>query len=761
MIKHIRLFLFGALSCFCFVLNAQSNFGINVYSFSQAEGYRALPYADIKDVTGNPIAQSDSLGLAQWNRTNEKLKVVVSALGYASDTLDVFRDEYAKVILYPEVLESTVIQSRRNSRQLGVTLNTTLLNQGDLKKAACCNLSESFETNNSVDVGYTDAITGSKKLHMLGLDGKYAEIRFEGLSSIRGLNLLGGMIDVPGPFLHSIALSKGSGSIVTGREAIAGQIIYNWKPPDCDERLHVNVYLGAYGRLEGNILSTEKISRRWSTLTSVHGMLNNREMDMNGDGFLDLPKNPFHINIMHRWKYFHKQKWRSQFGFDYSQTQLEGGLSSAYRQDSVYNADYIYNQDSRRIAAFWKMGRLWDNWSIGFQNRFYFHNREAFFGDNNQALYSTREYSGQETFGESKLILEHFWNSTVNGEDLHSHTIKFGGGLLVDSLQENVLGANPLQQERWEFNPYGFAEYTYEFNTAFAWIAGMRIEHHNLYGLYLLPRMNMRWTTPNKWIVKLSAGRSARSPFILTESFGRFASGRQFLIDSEFMDNVYDERAWTYGINLFKNFEIGNTSWELIMDVYRTDFQRHTVFNIEDPLKIKIQTLQGPAFSNSFQIDLVTNWLDNLKSSISIKGDQTFTTYDGETLRDPFIPKWVLLQNIAYNLPSEKLRADFTLTIRGPSRIPSTNNRRPEQSPAYATINAQVTYAPNAGHELYIGSENLNVFRQSNPIIRPDDIVQSDVNSPATLFDASMIWGPIFGPRVYLGYRYTLFRHDS
>ena len=761
MTRYIRRFFICAFSFLCFAIHGQRNFGVNVYSFSEAEGYKALPYADIKDLTGNPIAQSDSLGLAQWNGTTDKLEIVVSALGYTSDTLNLFRDEYSKVILYPEVLESTVIQSRRNSRQLGVALNTTLLDQGDLKKAACCNLSESFETNNSVDVGYTDAITGSKKLHMLGLDGKYAEIRFEGLSSIRGLNLLGGMIDVPGPFLHSIALSKGSGSIVTGREAISGQIIYNWKPPDCDERLHVNVYLGAYGRLEGNILSTEKISRRWSTLTSVHGMTNNREIDMNGDGFLDLPKNPFHFNVMHRWKYFHKQKWRAQFGFDYSQTRLEGGLSSAYREDSIYNANYRYDQDSRRIAAFWKMGRLWDKWSMGFQNRFYFHDREAFFGDNNQALYSTRDYSGQEMFGESKLILEHFWNTTANGEDLHSHTMKFGGGLLVDSLQETVLGANPLQQARWEFNPYGFTEYTYEFNTSFAWIAGMRVEHHNLYGLYLLPRMNIRWTTPNEWIVKLSAGRSARSPFILTESFGRFASGRQFLVDSAFIDNAYDERAWTYGINLFKSFEIGNTSWEFIMDAYRTDFQRHTVFNIEDPSTIKIQMLQGSAFSNSFQVDLVTNWLDNLKTSVSIKGDQTFTTYDGILLRDPFVPKWVLLQNIAYNLPSEKLRADFTLTLRGPSRLPSTDNRRPESSPTFATINAQVTYAPNIGHELYIGGENLNVFRQANPIIRPDGIAQTNSNSPSTLFDASMIWGPIFGPRLYLGYRYTLFRHDS
>ena len=117
MTKYIRLFFFNAFSCLCFALHAQSNFGVNVYSFSSEKGYESLPYADIKALNGEPIGQSDSSGLAQWNGNADKQEIVVSALGYTSDTIDVFPDEYAKVILYSKVLESTVIQSQRSSRE--------------------------------------------------------------------------------------------------------------------------------------------------------------------------------------------------------------------------------------------------------------------------------------------------------------------------------------------------------------------------------------------------------------------------------------------------------------------------------------------------------------------------------------------------------------------------------------------------------------------------------------------------------------------
>ena len=38
---------------------------------------------------------------------------------------------------------------------------------GELCRAACCNLSESFETNASVDVNSTDAATGAKQIKLL------------------------------------------------------------------------------------------------------------------------------------------------------------------------------------------------------------------------------------------------------------------------------------------------------------------------------------------------------------------------------------------------------------------------------------------------------------------------------------------------------------------------------------------------------------------------------------------------------------------
>ena len=51
-----------------------------------------------------------------------------------------------------------------------------IISQEELRKAACCNLAESFETNPSVDATFTDAVTGSKQIQMMGLSGKYVQM---------------------------------------------------------------------------------------------------------------------------------------------------------------------------------------------------------------------------------------------------------------------------------------------------------------------------------------------------------------------------------------------------------------------------------------------------------------------------------------------------------------------------------------------------------------------------------------------------------
>jgi len=119
--------------------------------------------------------------------------------------------------------------SKLNPRQVQV------LNKGELYKAACCNLSESFETNSSVDVSYSDAITGAKQIQLLGLSGIYSQIQTENIPLIRGLASTYGLNYIPGSWMESIQISKGTSSVINGYESITGQINVEYKKPENSE----------------------------------------------------------------------------------------------------------------------------------------------------------------------------------------------------------------------------------------------------------------------------------------------------------------------------------------------------------------------------------------------------------------------------------------------------------------------------------------------------------------------------------------------
>jgi outer membrane receptor for ferrienterochelin and colicins len=93
------------------------------------------------------------------------------------------------------------------------TIHTERIGSAELHKAACCNLAESFETNPSVDLSYSDAVTGAKQIRLLGLDGIYSQLQVENLPDLRGLATTFGLTYIPGPWMESIQVSKGASSV--------------------------------------------------------------------------------------------------------------------------------------------------------------------------------------------------------------------------------------------------------------------------------------------------------------------------------------------------------------------------------------------------------------------------------------------------------------------------------------------------------------------------------------------------------------------
>jgi outer membrane receptor for ferrienterochelin and colicin len=154
-------------------------------------------------------------------------RLIVSHTGYKADTISVVPMRELKVILATgkQLNEVKVISSRPSTYINSYdAFRTQTITQKELFKAACCNLSESFETNPSVDVSYNDAVTGSKQIQLLGLAGIYTQLTVENLPGPRGLATALGLNSIPGTWIESIQLNKGTSSVANGYESIAGQI---------------------------------------------------------------------------------------------------------------------------------------------------------------------------------------------------------------------------------------------------------------------------------------------------------------------------------------------------------------------------------------------------------------------------------------------------------------------------------------------------------------------------------------------------------
>ena len=62
---------------------------------------------------------------------------------------------------------------------------------------------------------------------------------------------------------------------------------------------------------------------------------------------------------------------------------------------------------------------------------------------------------------------------------------------------------------------------------------------------------------------------------------------------------------------------------------------------------------------------------------------------------------------------------------------------------------------------LYVGAENMTNFTQEHPIVGTYDaqgLVQMDYSQP---FDASMVWAPTSGWKIYIGFRWALDRKED
>ncbi|NJO03118.1 MAG: TonB-dependent receptor [Bacteroidia bacterium] len=280
-------------------------------------------------------------------------QLVVSYVGYQNDTIHVDGSGPLRIYLMAsEELAEIVVEN--NSLDLE-PLNSELITTKDLKKAACCNLSESFETNASVEVSATDAVSGTKRIQMLGLDGIYAQVMTEGIHNLKGLASRSGLNFIPGTWIKSIDINKGSGSVVNGYESITGQINVQLARPESSEKWLLNSYLNQNGRIEANLNTAQALSDKWYTGLLLHASNLSLKGDANDDNFLDVPRYT-QFNGVNRWKY-KGDFFESEFGLKaLYDDRLGGEVDFKKDQPRNVNQPYGYRTLTRRGEVFGKLG---------------------------------------------------------------------------------------------------------------------------------------------------------------------------------------------------------------------------------------------------------------------------------------------------------------------------------------------------------------------------------------------------------------------
>lgn len=686
-------------------------------------------------------------------KSNETTSLVISYIGYNIKKIDVVDDAFLTVKLkaVEELATITVSKAKKSTEHaMFKATNVQTMRQEELLKAACCNISESFSTNPSIDVNYSDAVTGNRQIKMLGLTSPYILIAEENIPSVRGASQAYGLSFVPGTWVESIQITKGAGSVINGYESISGQINYEILKPANDIPFFLNAYAGMGGRYEINTHFNTKYSDNLSSTLFVHGNTRLGKNDNNKDGFLDNPLGK-QINILNRWQYNNAEKGIVSFlNFRYMNDEKQAGqINFNPETDKLTTNAWGSEIDTEKIEISNKTGYVFPDMpyqSIGFQNSFQSHTQDSYFGLN--------QYNIDQKSFYSNLLFNSIITNTKN---------KFSTGInfTYDKYKEFVAVNFARDFSRIDNSVGAFFEYDYDNLDNFQVVAGIRVDNHNRLGTFVTPRLHIRYNPWKDAVIRASAGRGKRAANIFAENQQLFATSRSFsILDNE--GNLYGlnpEIAWNYGMSFIQEFKLFGKNSGIVLDFYRTDFQNQAVVDVDfSPQQAVFYNLEGKSVANSFQVEFNIELKKHFNFKTAYKYYDVNTDYIVGNLQKSLQAKNRFFANLSYDThileKGQQWKFDATYNWLGKQRLPITTSNLPEYrlndfGEAFGVVNAQITRTFSSTFEMYVGGENIGNYKQNNAIVGSNDPF-------GAYFDSSMIYGPVFGQMYYIGLRFKI-----
>ncbi len=676
--------------------------------------------------------------------------LIFRATGHYSDTL--YLEEYSdgakvELILFPEqIAQEVVIKAKRaNSNILKLSpRNVESLNSGELRKAACCNLSESFETNATVDVSLSDGVSGSKRIQMMGLNGRYTQLQFENIPFMQNVDQAFGLAGIPGTWIQSIQITKGTGTVANGYESMAGLINIEYLKPENIERLYVNAYGNIQGKADLNLHGGKSFNDKWSSAWFLHYDHQLMENDRNNDGFRDMPIGN-HFVGMNRWKY-KAPLFRAQFGVKASYSDKMGGQIGFDR----YTADQgLYGVGIRNttVEAFGKTGLLFEEDEFSSLGIVYYAKYAAL-----DAVFGKRKLDASEQRGYANLMYETILGNT-------NHKLKTGASFVYDELEQTMSDVLPTDTSnrmlnRTELVPGVYAEYTYS-GVLSTLVLGWRSDFHNVYGFQHSPRANYKFAITEDMDIRFTGGRGFRVSNYVVDNLSLMATNTPWRLGEE----IQPEVSWNFGGSYYLEFQAFGRKASFNADFYHTVFENQLVADRDESTAyIVMRNLEGESFSNAFQVDLKMEVLPRFQVKAAYKFLDVRTTMGGRLEEKLMVPRQRGFINLSYESRNTRWDYDATFSAFGARRLAtvelpggdvSTNNR----TPVVPMLSGQITHKFRK-FEVYAGGENLLDYRLAHPIINVENPFEKT-------FDATRVYAPIIGVNIYAGIRIPIEHKDK
>lgn len=606
------------------------------------------------------------------------------------------------------------------------------------------NIFEAISMVNGVKPQLNCSVCNTGDIHINGLEGPYTMILIDGMPIVSSLSTVYGLSGIPNSLVDRIEVVKGPASSIYGSEAMGGVINIITKNALTAPKLSVDLMTTTWSENNVDLSTKFNFGKNVASLLSLNYFNFEKRFDENQDNFTDGALQN-RISIFNKWNFVRKENRQASFALRYLYEDRFGGemqWNKSYRGSDVIYGESIY---TNRVEAFgvyqWPLKE-----NIITQFSYNFHDQNSFYGNN------------PFTATQKVLFMQSFWDRKFGNHDITAGaTLKrtfyddnTPGTLSAEGMnapmKSPIFGA--FVQDQWEVN---------EKNTV---LLGYRMDYDKVHHAVHSPRFAWKFSPSPYHTLRFNFGTGFRVVNLFTEDHAALTGSREVVIQS----NLKPERSVNGNLNYIWKIPAGKNLINLDASAFYTYFSNKIVGDFDtDPEKIVYDNLNGFGISRGASLNVDYRFDFPLSISLGITYLDVYQKFDDEKQKSQQLhaPKWSGTYAFTYGF-ANNLTVDFTGQFYGPMRLPVLpNDYRPEYSPFYTLANIQISRSFKSGFEVYCGIKNLFNFTPRNPLMRPFDPFDKNVDDPVNnpnhyTFDTTYGYAPMQKIRGFLGIKYIL-----